>query len=237
MNVLITSFVEENRLHAQSNDYLCDFTTVPQIKIKFTPDFLQNRIKETPHLSLAECEYVWTGFGFAKKLLGFNGFVLHASAVCYDGKAYLFSAPSGTGKSTHTSIWQRVFGEEAVIINDDKPALRLIDGKVYVFGTPWSGKSDKNKNIRVPLGGICFIHQSPSNAIRKADKQSAVNLLISQIMRYPSQSYMETLLDFIDKNLENIPVFKMGCNMEDEAAKVAYKYMSENLKGTDFYEN
>ncbi len=237
LKVLITALTENNRLIPQSRDYLCDFSEEPDIKIKFTMDFLKNRIAEMPNLPLSECEYIWTGFDFSKKLLDFNGFVLHASAVCYKERAYLFSAPSGTGKSTHASIWQKVFGEEAIIINDDKPALRLIDGKIYVFGTPWSGKSNKNKNTCVPLGGICFISRSHDNKITKADRKSAVNLLISQTLRYPNRNYMESLLDFIDKNLSDIPVFQMGCNMEDEAARVAYEYMSENLKGPDFYEN
>lgn len=229
LNVSVTCVVPENRLILQSKDYLSDFPSSPDIKIGFDMDFLKKRIKENPALSLSECEYIWTGFDFARKLLKYGGFVLHASAVAYQGKAYLFSAPSGTGKSTHTSIWQRVFGGEVSVINDDKPALRLIDGKMYVFGTPWSGKADINTNICVPLGGICFISRASCNQIERVDSKNAVYLLLSQTLRHPNPDFMESLLDFIDKNLNNIPVFKMGCNMEDEAAHVAYDCMSKNL--------
>lgn len=237
LNVLISPVSSDTRLISQAQDYLCNFEGEPHIKIGFNEAFLNNRIKETPSLTLPECEYIWTGLDFAKKLLPCNGFVLHSSAVAYKGKAYLFSAPSGTGKSTHTTIWQKVFGHEAVIINDDKPAIRKINGKLYVYGTPWSGKSDKNQNICVPLGGICFISQSEANCIKKADKKTAVYLLLSQILRYPSKEYMEALLNFIDANLPLLPIYEMGCNMEEEAALTSYKFMSENSEGLDFYEN
>ncbi len=237
LNVSVKTLAQDSRLSVVTQSYLKDFTGNPHITTGFSQEFYEKRIEETPHISLADCEHIWTGYAFAKKLLDFNGFVLHASAVSYKGKAYLFSAPSGTGKSTHTSIWQKVFGSEAVIINDDKPALRLIDGKLWVFGTPWSGKSDKNENICIPLGGICFISRSEVNQIQKADKLWAISNLVSQSFRYPSREYMEALLGFLDKNLSNIPVFKMGCNTSNEAATVAYEYMNKHLKGPDFYEN
>ena len=237
LNVSVSLVSSDTRLVAQSQNYLCDFKEAPHIKIGFSEEFLYKRIKETPSLTLPECEYIWTGFDFAKKLLSHGGLVIHASAVCYKKKAYLFSAPSGTGKSTHTSLWQKVFGNDAIIINDDKPAIRMIDGRLYVFGTPWSGKSDKSKNICVPLGGICFISRSQTNHIEKADKKTAVNLLLSQILRYPSQEYMEKLLDFIDAHLPSLHIYQMGCNMEDDAAITSYKFMSENSEGLDFYEN
>ncbi len=237
LDVLVSLVSPDTRLIPQSQNYLCDFKGEPHIKIGFNETFLNNRIKETPSITLSECEYIWTGFDFAKKLLSHNGFVLHASAVCYKGKAYLFSAPSGTGKSTHTALWQKVFGGEAIIINDDKPAIRKINNKLYIFGTPWSGKSDKNQNICVPLGGICFISRSKINNIKKADRKRAVYLLLSQILRYPSREYMERLLDFIDAHLPYLHIYEMGCNMEDSAALTSYKYMSENSEGLDFYEN
>ena len=83
-----------------------------------------------------------------------------------DGQAYLFSADSGVGKSTHSRLWQQVFGDQRVtIINDDKPALRLRDGVWYVYGTPWSGKYGLNHNLCYPLAGICFLERSKTNKI------------------------------------------------------------------------
>ena len=92
----------------------------------------------TQHWDAELAEYMGTGALFARHLLRHDGFQLHASAIILEGKAYLFSAPSGTGKSTHASKWLRLFG--ARYLNDDKPALRLIDGVWYACGTPWSGR-------------------------------------------------------------------------------------------------
>ncbi len=227
LNVLINVLNSDCRVIPQSRSYLCDFQGSPQIKIGFDSAFLEDRHREIPSVPLCEHEYIWTGYDFGKKLLLHDGYLLHASAVAYRGRAYLFSAPCGTGKSTHASIWQRVYGDEAVIINDDKPALRLIDGKVYVYGTPWSGKTDKNKNVQVPLGGVCFIERCAENHIETTDIKSAVHLIMSQTLRIPYPKSMEALLEVLDKAIPHIPVFTMGCNMEDSAAICAYEYMSK----------
>jgi len=135
----------------QSLPYLTDSTRPVDFTIALGDDFLLQKQQENPHLSLDECEYIWTGADFYRRLLGYDGLMLHASAVAYEGYAYLFSAPCGTGKSTHARQWQEHFGSDQVqIINDDKPAIRLIDNIFQVFGTPWSGKSEHNLNKQVP---------------------------------------------------------------------------------------
>ena len=91
---------------------------------------------------------------FYSKLIDFEGFYLHSSAVELEGRAYLFSGPCGTGKSTHTRLWQSTFGEAAQVFNDDKPALRRREGRWYAYGTPWCGKDGINQNKKVPLAGI-----------------------------------------------------------------------------------
>lgn len=176
--------------------------------------------------SVDSAENMLTADMFYTKLLEHSGFMLHSSAVAVDGKAYLFSAPSGTGKSTHTSLWKRVFGERAVIINDDKPALRVIDGKVYAYGTPWSGKSDLNVNISVPVAGICVLERSAENYIHPLDEGEAVFSILNQTIRPRSEELMSVLLEHLDKVLGGVKVWKMGCNISDDAAIMAYEAMS-----------
>ena len=97
----------------------------PDIRLTLTKQFCEEKQKEQPHLTEAQCEYIFAGSEFYKKFISEGGIMVHASAVEVDGKAYLFSADSGTGKLTHTKQWQNYFGKErALIINDDKPAIR-----------------------------------------------------------------------------------------------------------------
>ncbi len=181
-----------------------------------------------PHLTLGACEYMLAGTQFYKGLLDHDGMMLHSSAIMMDGKAYLFSARSGTGKSTHTKLWQKLYGEDkAVNFNDDKPAIRVIDGKVYACGTPFSGKTDINLNVIVPLKAICFIERSEENRIRKIPKIKAIPLIINQtIFKNESEEMQQKVYDVMGKILAEVPVYVLGCNISTGAAKLAHDTMS-----------
>ena len=169
-------------------------------------------------------EYLGTGGRFARQLLNFHGFMLHSSAVMLHGKAYLFSAPSGTGKSTHTEKWIRLFGAE--YLNDDKPALRLIDGVWMAFGTPWSGKHDLSKPAGVPLGGIAVLQRGEENTIQPMDPAEALPFLMSQTAYRLSATQMDKLLVLLDDLLRRVPVWELYCRNEDEAAVLSHKVMT-----------
>lgn len=184
------------------------------------------KIKEQyPFLSDDDGEYLATGACFYKNLLDYNGMMLHASAVVIDGKAYLFSADSGVGKSTHAELWLSVFGERAYILNDDKPALRLIDNKWYAFGTPWSGKYDISVNTGVELGGISMIERGITNEITVHDKREAVIQIYKQINKPKSAQNRLKLLELLDQLIEQVPIWKLKCNTDVEAATLAYNTM------------
>ncbi|MDD4238168.1 MAG: hypothetical protein PHT62_06395 [Desulfotomaculaceae bacterium] len=196
----------------------------PDITININSETLKATKKKYPHLTLNECEYILTGFAFSRALLDFDGFCLHASAVALENRAVLFSGPCGTGKSTHAGLWQQYFGaDRAVIINDDKPALRLMQDTFYAYGTPWSGKSSLNENIRVPLGAIVFLKQAKGNHIRRLNNKEAVQMLIYQSLRPNSdRDKMDRLLTLLDVLLKNTPVCQMDCTVSLEAVKLAY---------------
>lgn len=176
------------------------------------------------------CEYIIKGKEFSHKLTDFHGMTLHASAVVMDEKAYLFTADSGVGKSTHTGLWRRVFGEERVrILNDDKPALRFEGGCWYAYGTPWSGKYGQNLNLCYPVGGICFLKQAEENKIERYKKGDLVFQLMKQTHRINRASYDSKVLGHIEKLINHVPIWYMECNMEPEAALLSYKTMSEGV--------
>ncbi|MFR0973309.1 MAG: hypothetical protein ACLSE9_02480 [Acutalibacteraceae bacterium] len=150
----------------RSRPYLTSDDKKTDIKIKLDDDFFMRRRQSYPMLTLDECRYVWTGEAFYLKLLEFNGFMLHSSCVCRGGNAYLFSARSGTGKSTHTHLWLSEF-PDAYILNDDKPAIIINESGAVAYGTPFSGKNDESRNAAAPIRAIVFIERSQKNSIEK----------------------------------------------------------------------
>lgn len=198
----------------------------PEIRVPFQPEKFEWLKQQEPSLDDDNCEIICTTESFYMQLLGYGGFMLHSSAVVMDGGAYLFSAPSGTGKSTHTALWLELFGERAAILNDDKPAILLREDGIFACGTPWSGKSDLNLNLCVPLRGICVLERSPENFIEPLPAEKAVYALLNQTLRPEDPAAMSALLGHIDRVTENIPMWRMGCNISTEAAGLAYEVMS-----------
>ena len=212
------------RTQKQAEPYLSADAT-PDVDIVISSDWklLQSR---QPHLSDEDCEYMATGASFYKQLMNHDGLMLHSSAVVVDGRAYLFSAPCGTGKSTHTKLWLKQFGPRACILNDDKPALRLEDGVWYAYGTPWSGKYDISTNCRAALAGIALLERGTDNKMEAYGGVDAIRLLLNQMVRPPDSASRVKLLELTDKLVTRVPVWKLTCNMDPEAALVAYEAMS-----------
>ena len=139
-----------------------------------------------------------------------------------DGFAYAFSAASGTGKSTHTSLWLEHFGDRARIINGDKPIFRFVDGKLRAYGTPWCGKEGFNVNADAPLSAICFIERGSKNEISRIDASEAVMRMFTQILMPPEESAIDVLFPLLEKMLTSLPCFVLKCTISDEAVTVAY---------------
>lgn len=184
-------------------------------------------MKEHPELVQDDWEYMLTGSDFYTELLRFNGILLHSSCIVVDDKAYAFSADSGTGKSTHTQLWLKHFGSRAYMLNDDKPAIRLIDDKVYACGTPWSGKYDYSSPRVVELAGICFLERSEENWIKRADTGRAVFNIFSQTLRKLNADKMDNLFDVLEQIFAKVPLYELGCNISEEAMLTSYNAMKK----------
>ena len=162
----------------------------------------------------------------SERLPSYDAFLFHGSAVAVDGAAYLFTAKSGTGKSTHTRLWRELFGERALMVNDDKPLIRVAaDGSASVVGTPWDGKHHLSSNVEVPLQALCILERSESNTIRAISKAEALPMLLQQVYRPSDPLAMQKTLALLDRL--NVKLFRLGCRPEIDAAKLSYRVMSE----------
>ena len=222
---------EGDLLLSRAEAYKLAETKTPHIVVERKEDNIMKSAQKYPHLTIADCEYMHMGSDFYSKLIDFDGMLLHASAVVVDGNAYLFSAHSGTGKSTHTSLWLKLF-PKAYIINDDKPAIRMVDGEFYVFGTPFSGKHDISRNTKAKLKGICFIERAEENSVHKMEMNDVILNMLTQTLRNFPKERLDKMLTLLDKLLSQVGVYKLCCNMDISAAKLSYETMSgEKLDG------
>lgn len=220
-------------LYARTRAYLCEPTDTPDMVLNLPEAFFKAKHEAFPQLTLDECRYVWTGEAFYAKLLRFSGLLMHASCVEKDGFAYLFSAKSGTGKSTHTNLWRKAF-PDCRILNDDKPAVRKIDGTFCACGTPFSGKFDISVNAQSPVRALVFLERGAQNSIQPIPAAKAIPLFLSQTLRPPKKEDMAQMLDLLGDLLENVPAFLLTCNMDISAAHTAYdgieRYYQEKAK-------
>lgn len=154
-----------------------------------------------------------------------NRVLMHGSSIAINGKGYIFTALSGTGKSTHTALLRQLHGENAVMINDDKPFLHVQDDQVRVYGSPWMGKHGLGENISAPLAGIFFLRRSEENVLKQISPNDALSLLISQCHRPADPVAMMNSLEMMDKILSNVPLYDFGCNMDISAAELSSSVM------------
>ena len=152
--------------------------------------------------------------------------LFHGSVVAVDGQAYLFTAKSGTGKSTHTRLWREVFGDRAVMVNDDKPFLEITGTGVTVHGSPWNGKHRLGQNISVPLKAICILERGQENRIVEITPRQALPMLLQQSQRPMDRRKLPMYLELIDRLSSRVRFYRMQCNMDPQAAVLARETMS-----------
>ncbi len=222
-DLIVDMDVSSDFLVSRLGPYLCDESETADITIDVSKQFYIDRQAENPQMTLGECECLWSGGYFYEQLARFGGVMLHASCVEYQGKAYLFSARSGTGKSTHTHLWLKYL-PGARIINDDKPAIRCIDGVYYAYGTPWSGKNDESVNVGVPVGGIAFLSRGENN-IKRIPGIMALKPFMDQTVRPKDKELMSKALDVINGILTDIPIYHLTCDMSEKAVRTSYEGM------------
>jgi len=166
----------------------------------------------------------WVQNAFTFIILFYNGFQVHSSSIVYNNFGIAFSAKSGTGKSTHTSLWLKNH-PETQMLNDDTPIMRFVDGKWRIYGTPWAGTTGINKNLAVPLKALVFLERSEVNTIRDCIGPEAIKRFFEAIVHPVSDETTNLLLDSLSLLIKHSRICVLGCNMEDEAVKTVREHL------------
>lgn len=158
-----------------------------------------------------------------------QGLVFHSSTIDYNGKGIMFSADSGTGKSTHTGLWLKYYPAQTKIINDDSPLIRLVDGKPYVFGTPWSGKTDINDNVQAPLSAIVFLKRGEPK-VEELTFDDAFKLFCKQSFILPFAPLFLNYVTTADKLLRKIHMTSLYCDISKKSVDTIKGYLEEKYE-------
>lgn len=181
--------------------------------------------REIRHFSDEYLETLAVYRRIAERMPCFDTVLFHGSCIAVDGEGYLFTAKSGIGKSTHTRLWRKLFGDRAVMVNDDKPLLRVNEeGSTIVYGTPWDGKHRLSSNIAVPLRAVCILERASDNVIREITKTEAYPMLLQQVYRPADPDAMRQTIFLLDRM--DIQLYRLCCNMDISAAELSYRTMA-----------
>lgn len=218
-----------NYVYKLCNDYLINDSNY-DIEININKDDIEYEkkiAKETFSLNYLESIAVYRKI--TNQLLDYDCFLLHGSILKVDNVAYGFSAPSGTGKTTHTMLWQKLLKDKCVIINGDKPLIRIIDHIPYAYGTPWNGKEGYGTNTFAALKSLCFLEQAKNNEISILPKEKILPKLASQIIIPKDIDALDKTFNLVNEMLNYTKCYLLKCNMDISSAELSYNYMKEKI--------
>ncbi len=224
---VLSARVQFDTTRAFCRDYLSE--KAPEFILEVIPEDIaaegQRPTEDGAQYPDAYLETVALQRKLTERLFSRNVLLFHGSVVAVDGAAYLFTAKSGTGKSTHTALWRQELGERAVIVNDDKPFLICEKAGILACGTPWNGKHRRGSNLQVPLKAICILERAAENEIHQISPREALVMLFQQSARPAEKENIGKYLELLDILAAGVRFYRLGCNMEPEAAHVAYNGM------------
>ena len=201
------------------------------LQLNVSDKYLNNLMsRAAENISIGEMENFAFSCEFNRKAINYDTMLVHSSAIIYDGGAYLFSADSGVGKSTHTKLWLKAFGDKVHIMNDDKPVVRLYNDYAVVYGTPFDGGSGIALNENYPLKSIIFIERGVQNSVRVPTSREIIQKLYFQTAHMVDAQTAEKMLRNFEKLLSLTKFYVLTCNMDISAAFVAFDGIINNDK-------
>lgn len=213
-------------------DYIVDNNLPFQLEVDVPEIFIKDEQNQASFTrSLGYCESICIYRQIAQKFLNHHTMVLHGAVISCEDKGLGFLAKSGTGKSTHVRLWKDLLGEKVTIVNGDKPLIQYKEetGSFLAWGTPWCGKENWGCNRSTVLHALCFLVRGETNQIRKMNSIEVIDKIFHQLLVPEEEELLKKEMDLIEQLLEKVPFYELTCNMEIEAAKVAYHGMMERM--------
>lgn len=187
---------------------------------------VQKEYDNSPNKDMAYCESICLYRAIAEKLPAFNRFVFHGAAISYNNNAIIFTAKSGTGKTTHIRLWKKALGDQITVINGDKPIIKVDDG-ITVYGTPYAGKEKIQTNTSAPLKKLCLLKRGTENKIYKIDAGQSLTFLMSQIyMPIETEAKLKTL-ELLDRFISKAELYVLECDISKEAFETSFSALAE----------
>lgn len=206
-----------------SEDYIIK-EVIPDAVFEADEREIDNELTRYPQFSRGYHECVVIFRKLCEFVIPHGIFFFHSAVVEFENNGYIFTGKSGTGKSTHAALWEK-YMPSAVIVNGDKPLIKLEDDGFYAYSTPWCGKEMKQKNKKVRVVGVCFIEQAKENFITELTSTQVISRIFDQTVYMKNPELNVMLMDMINKFITDIPFYLLKCDMSEAAVKIAYNKM------------
>lgn len=233
---LANKIIQIEHIHKELRDFCKDYIIedcVPDLYIQIVPEDIdyekQYNVEQT--FSAFYLETLALLRKISDVLPNHQRFLIHGASISYEDKGYLFTAPSGTGKSTHIRLWKKHLGDKVKIVNGDKPFVSLdedANGTILplIYGTPWAGKERWHRNCCEPLKGICFVQRGTTNTIRKMKPEEGAMMLFRQVYIPEDSASVGRTLELVDLLIKNVPLYLLTCDISEEAVRCSFEAMT-----------
>lgn len=227
---LADKYIEINSVYDELRNFFKDYLVT-----NVTPDFSVSLCEEDilaeqeatskNHFSPTYLETLALLRKLAEIFPSHSRILMHGASISYNEYAYLFAAPSGTGKSTHIRLWKKYLGDNVKIVNGDKPFISLED-EPMIYGSPWAGKENWHRNCKMPLKGICFVQRGTTNSIQRIVASDCLPLLFKQVYLPADTLAAGLTLELVDTLLKKVPLYSLTCDMSEDAVKCSFEALT-----------
>ncbi len=208
--------------HGYIPDFAADFETPDLIVEALLADIEAEKLVNKEILPPGRHQMNRAFRKLADRLPDFDALVFHSVFISVADRGIAFTARSGTGKSTHMFLWKQLLDDKMTVINGDKPIVRFIDGGFYGYGTPWNGKERLYTKGRAPLTDICVIERSEVNEVVPMSLDEGAIELMQQVHTPEDPVQLVKTMQLADRIARQCRFWRIRCNMDIEAAEVAY---------------